>query len=69
MITMMPISPKISAVLEKKHPGETVISFDGKILGIGKNAVIALKKAKKVMSDIEDKEFLVSRINSQYVAI
>lgn len=62
-------SPKISAVMRKKYPGKTVISWNGKILGVGENAVIALKKAKKVMSNIEEKEFLVSRIYAKYIAV
>lgn len=62
-------SPKISAVMRKKYPGKTVISWNGKILGVGENAVVALKKAKKVMADIEKKEFLVSRIYGKYIAV
>lgn len=65
----MPKSPHISAAIEKNHVGEVVISWNGKILGIGKNSLLALKKAKKVMPNIEDKEFLISRIPSKYVSI
>ncbi len=55
--------------MRKKYPGKTVISWNGKILGVGENAVVALKKAKKVMADIEKKEFLVSRIYGKYIAV
>ncbi|MEK7085861.1 MAG: hypothetical protein AAB953_02500 [Patescibacteria group bacterium] len=61
-------APKISATMEKKYVGKTIISLDGKILGIGSDCLVALKKAKKVMPDIEKKEFLVSRILPKYVA-
>lgn len=65
----MPKSPHISSALKRDHAGEVTISWNGKILGMGKNAVLALKKAKKVMPNIEDKEFLISRIPSKYVSI
>lgn len=48
--------------------GKSIISLNGKILGIGSDCLIALKKAKKVMPDIEKKDFLVSRILPKYVA-
>ena len=31
----------------KKYVGKTIISLDGKILGIGSDCLVALKKAKK----------------------
>lgn len=62
-------APYISEALEKKHPGEVVISLDGKILGIGENTIIAVENAKKVMPDIEEKEFLVSRIPNGHIRI
>jgi len=65
----MPKTPHISAVLKKEHPGEVVISLNGKIIAIGKDALLALKKAKKMVPDIENKEFLVSRIKYKYLAI
>lgn len=55
-------SPYISRKDEKLHVGETVISLDGKVLAFGKHAVIAFKKAQKIMPDLDDKEFLISRI-------
>ncbi|MEK7672538.1 MAG: hypothetical protein AAB373_01505 [Patescibacteria group bacterium] len=61
-------APNISARMEEKHVGKTIISFNGKVLGIGTDCVIALHEAKKVMPDIEKKEFLVSRIHPKYVA-
>jgi hypothetical protein len=64
----MPIIPKISAVMRKKHQGDVAISFNGKIIAIGNDAIEALKKAKKTMHDIENKEFLVSRIQYKYIA-
>lgn len=64
----MVIVPKISAVIRKKHPGEVVISLDGKILGIGKDSLKALKEAKKIMPDIEKKEFAISRIHTGILA-
>ncbi|MEK9166992.1 MAG: hypothetical protein AAB836_01685 [Patescibacteria group bacterium] len=48
--------------MEKKYRGYSVISLGGKILGIGKNPILALNMAKKEMVNIEKKEFLVSRI-------
>jgi len=65
----MPKTLHISAVLKKEHPGEVAISLNGKIIAIGKNALLALKKAKKTMPDIEKKEFMVSRIQYKYLAI
>lgn len=55
-------SPEISAAMEKKHRGKVVISLNGKPLGFGKDATDALMEAKKVMPDIEEKEFCISRI-------
>ena len=69
MKTMIPKSPKISAAVEEKHRGEIVISLDGKVLAFGKDGRDALKKAKKVMPDIDNKEFLVFRIRHKYIAI
>ncbi len=62
-------APYISATLEKNHPGEVIISLNGKILGIGKNTIIAVENAKKVMPDIDEKEFLVSRIPDGHIHI
>lgn len=60
-------SPKISALLKKKYRGYIAISFNGKVLGFGKNSLDALKEAKKEMKDIERKEFLVSRVHDKEV--
>lgn len=62
-------TPKISAVLQKEHPGEVAISLNGKIIAVGGNSVVALKKAKKIVPNIEDREFLVTRIQHKYLAI
>lgn len=62
-------TPKISAVLHKQHTGEIIISLDGKIIAIGKNSLAAFKKAKKILPQIEDKEFLVTRIQHKYLAV
>lgn len=59
---MMPISPYISPYMEKKHRGKTVISLNGKILGIGENALIAVEKARKIMPGIDREEYLISHI-------
>ena len=59
--------PRISSVLEKKHPGKVVLSWDGKILAIAKDSFLALQKAKKIMPSIESKEFLISRIHGKYL--
>jgi uncharacterized protein YktB (UPF0637 family) len=64
----MPQAPKISAALQKDHPGEVAISLDGKVIGVGKTSTEALKEAKKKIPDIEKKEFLVSRIYNKYIA-
>jgi hypothetical protein len=61
---MMPISPKISIFIREKHTGETVISLEGEVLGIGRDGTQALEKAKKKMPNIEKKEFLVSHIHN-----
>ena len=42
----MPIAPKISAVFKKKYSGQVVISWNGKILGVGEDSMKALKKQK-----------------------
>ncbi len=64
----MPIAPKISAAIQKEHQGKVAISLNGEIIAIGKDGIDALKKAQKVMPNIEEKEFLVSRIHPQYIA-
>lgn len=61
-------SPKISVAIQKKHPGKTAISVNGKIIAIGKNSIEAIKEAKKSMPNIEEKEFLVSHIYRKYIA-
>lgn len=60
--------PKISTAKQKQHKGEVAISWNGKVIAFGKNSVEALKKAKKVMPNIEEKEFSVSRIHHKYLA-
>jgi len=64
----MPQAPKISAALQKNHSGEVAISLNGKVIAVGKTSTEALKKAKKKVPDIEEKEFLVSRIHHKYIA-
>lgn len=59
---------KISAALQREHASETAISLNGKVVATGKNSVIALKKAKRVLPNIEEEEFLVSYIYPKYVA-
>ena len=54
--------------MKKNHEGEVALSLDGEIIGIGKNAVIALENAKQKMPNIGEKEFLISRIQTKYVA-
>jgi hypothetical protein len=61
-------SPKISAAIQKEHTGQTAISLNGKIIGIGKDSIDALKKAKLKMPDIENTEFLISHIYPKYIA-
>lgn len=61
-------SPKISSALRKEHIGETVISLDGKVLAFGKNAIIAFNKAQKIVPDLDEKEFSISRIQPKYIA-
>lgn len=57
-------APKISAALEEKHKGETAISLlNGTVVGIGQDAVAALKKAKKIIPDIEEQEYVISRMH------
>lgn len=66
----MVIPPKISANMQKKHKGDTVISLqNGKIVAFGKDPRIALKNAKKVIPDIDNIEFVVSRIHHTYLAM
>ena len=62
-------TPKISAVLQRQHTGEIAISLDGKVIATGENSVVALKKAKKILPQIENKEFLVTRIQHKYLAV
>jgi hypothetical protein len=64
----MPQVPKISSALQKNHTGEVAISLDGKVIGLGKTSTEALKEAKKKIPDIENKEFVVSRIQPKYIA-
>lgn len=59
---MTPKSPHISRYMQKKYPRHTVISLNGKIIGIGKNAIIAAENAKKKMPDIEEYEYLISHV-------
>ncbi len=66
----MPKPPKISSALAEKHKGETAISLlSGKVVAFGKNAVEALNKAKEVMPDIEEEEFMISRIHGKILAV
>lgn len=65
----MPKSPKISAVLQKEHRGEVAISLRGNVVAVGENSVIAFKKAKKVIPNIETEEFVVTRIQHKYLAV
>lgn len=65
----MPKSPKISAVLKKKHSGEVAISLRGKIIAVAENSFEAFKKAQKVIPSIGEKEFVVTRIHHKYLAI
>ena len=63
----MPIAPKISAVMQKAHQGQTAISLNGKVIAFGKNAIEALMKAKKSDKDIEEKDFAISRVHGKYI--
>ena len=54
--------------MRRKHPGEVVISLNGKILGVGKDSIKALKEAKKKMPDIGKEEFAISRIHTGILA-
>ena len=64
----MPQPPKISAIFQKKHEGEVAISLEGKVIAVGKNAVVAFKKAQKKVPNLEEEEFLISRIHHKYLA-
>lgn len=66
---LMPKSPKISADLRKNHHGEVAISLSGKIIAIGKNSLVAFRKAKKIIPDLENKEFVVTHIHHKYLAV
>ena len=63
----MPIAPKISSAMQREHQGQTAISFNGKVIAFGKNAIAALKKAKKFVKDIEEKDFVISRVHGRYL--
>ena len=65
----MIISPKVSLQFQKQHRGEVIISFEGKVIGVGKDAIIALRRAKKAMPTIEQQEFLISRIHHNSIAV
>ncbi|MDH5597288.1 MAG: hypothetical protein OEY44_04230 [Candidatus Peregrinibacteria bacterium] len=66
----MPKPPRISSALAKAHKGETAISLlDGTVVAFGKNAVEALSRAKKSIRDIEEREFVVSRVHEGILAI
>ena len=60
--------PTISAEDEKNHVGEMVISLDGKVLAFGKDTMDAINKAKKVVPNLDQKDFLISRIYPEYIA-
>ncbi len=62
-------TPKISAVLQKQYTGKVAISISGKVVAVGENSVAALKKAKKIVPQIENEEFLVTRIQHKYLAV
>ena len=66
-VSFMIISPKISSTLSKKFKGHIAISLYGKIIGIGKDAILALQNAKEKMPAIEESDFLVSRIHHDEV--
>lgn len=65
-VVLMIKNPHISAADEKRHKREVVISLDGKVLAFGKNAIIAFKKAQKIIPDLDDKKILVSYILPKY---
>lgn len=66
----MPKPPRISSALAKKHKGETAISLlDGKVIAFGENAIDALEKAKKVLKDIEDEDYMISRVHGKILAV
>jgi len=62
------MSPKISSALRKEHVGKVVISLDGEVLSFGDDAVIAFEEAKKIMPNLAEKEFSISRIQPKYIA-
>ncbi len=55
--------------MEKKYMGKSIISLNGKILGIGSDCLEALKEAKKVMPDAEKHVLLVSDIRPNHIRI
>ncbi|MBI4235122.1 hypothetical protein HY604_02380 [Candidatus Peregrinibacteria bacterium] len=57
--------PRIAAVMQRKYRGYVVISLDGRVLGFGKDGILALDQAKKKDKDIEKKEFLISRVHGK----
>ncbi|GEM_PF-6714011 len=59
---MKPKSPVITDHMKEKYPGNTIISLDGEILGIGTDPLLALQAARKIMGDIDSKEFMISSI-------
>ncbi len=60
------IYPDISPEEEEKHRGERFIALDGKVLAYGKDHLEAFNKAKKIVPDLNDKEFLMARIHPEY---
>lgn len=67
-MVIKPPHPEMSPAFEKKHKGQNVISLNGKVLATGKNSLIAYKKAKKIVPNLDKKDFLISRIYPDYVA-
>lgn len=61
--------PKISAAMEKKYMGKSIISLNGKIMGVGSNCLEALKEAQKVMPDIQKQVLLVIDIRPNHIRI
>lgn len=65
----MPIVPKISSALQKKHKGKVAIYLHGKSVAFGENTIEAVQNAKKIISNIEDQEFVISRVHHKYLAV
>ena len=60
---------KISAALQRQHKGQVAIYLNGNPIAFGNNTLKAVSNAKKIIPNIEDQNFVISRVHHDYLAV